>query len=63
CTDVTVMGCPAISVPGGFTEDGLPVGLQIIGPPRDDLAVLGIAHAFELVTRFGDRRPGIPGDG
>ncbi len=57
CTDVTVMNCPAISVPGGFTPGGLPVGLQIVGPPRDDLGVLRLAHAFEQATRYGRRRP------
>lgn len=57
CTDVTVMGCPAISVPGGFTADGLPIGLQLVGPPRADFEVLRFARAFEQATRFGERRP------
>ena len=48
---------PAISVPAGFTDDGLPVGVQIVGRYRDDLAVLQIAHAFEQATRVGLRRP------
>jgi amidase len=48
---------PAISVPAGFTEDGLPVGIQIVGRYRDDLGVLQIAHAFEQATNFGRRRP------
>jgi amidase len=50
--------CPAISVPAGFTPDGLPVGIQIVGRYRDDFRVLQIAHAFEQATRFGERRPG-----
>lgn len=57
CSDVTVMGCPAISLPAGFTPDGLPVGLQLVGRPRDDLGLLRIAHAFEAATRVGERRP------
>jgi amidase len=57
CTDVTVMNCPAASVPAGFTPDGLPVGVQIVGPPRDDRLVLEVAFAFEQATRVGDRRP------
>ena len=57
CTDVTVMNCPAASVPAGFTEEGLPVGVQIVGPPRDDRLVLEVAHAFEQSTRVGERRP------
>ncbi|MDP2604742.1 MAG: amidase [Deltaproteobacteria bacterium] len=50
---------PAISVPAGFTDDGLPVGIQIVGRFRDDLGVLQIAHAFERATGFGMRRPDI----
>jgi amidase len=45
---------PAISVPAGFTEDGLPVGLQIVGRYRDDLGVLQHAHAFEQITNIGN---------
>jgi amidase len=48
---------PAISVPAGFTDDGLPVGVQIVGRYRDDLGVLQLAHAFEQATGFGKRRP------
>lgn len=51
--------CPAISVPAGFTEDGLPVGVQIVGRYRDDLGVLQIARAFEEATGFAARRPPI----
>lgn len=49
--------CPAISVPAGFTDDGLPVGIQIVGRYRDDLSVLKCARAFEQATGFGSRRP------
>jgi len=48
---------PAISVPAGFTDDGLPVGIQIVGRYRDDLNVLKLAHAFEQATQVGKRRP------
>ena len=57
CTMITATGSPALSVPGGFTPDGLPVGLQIIGAPRADRTVLEAGHAFEQATRFGERRP------
>jgi amidase len=51
--------CPAISVPAGFTDEGLPVGIQIVGRAGDDLGVLQIAHAFEQATGFGQRRPAL----
>jgi amidase len=50
---------PAISVPAGFTPEGLPVGIQIVGRHRDDFGVLQIAHAFEQATRIGELRPEI----
>ena len=53
---------PAISVPAGFTADGLPVGIQIVGRHRDDLGVLQIGHAFEEATGVGRKRPDIAGD-
>jgi amidase len=56
---ITATFCPAISVPAGFTEDGLPVGIQIVGCYRDDPGVLQIAHAFEQATEFGKRLPAI----
>ena len=59
CTLFSPTGCPALSVPGGFTPDGLPVGLQIIGAPRADRRVLEVGHAFEQATRFGQRRPAL----
>jgi amidase len=59
CTVISATGTPALSVPGGFTPDGLPVGLQIIGAPRADRRVLAVGHAFEQATRFGERRPAL----
>ena len=56
---ITPTFCPAISVPAGFTADGLPVGIQIVGRYRDDFGVLQIAHAFEQATGFGKKRPKI----
>jgi amidase len=47
CTDITVTGCPAISVPAGFTPDGLPVGLQLVAPPGQELLLLQVAHALD----------------
>ncbi len=57
CSILTLTGCPAISVPAGFTESGLPIGLQIVGRPRADLSVLQMAHAFEQQTGHWKREP------
>ncbi|MBV9812867.1 MAG: amidase [Acetobacteraceae bacterium] len=48
---------PAASVPCGFTADGLPVGLQIVGRRFDDLGVLQAAAAFERIQPWVDQRP------
>lgn len=54
---VTVTGCPAISVPAGFTREGWPVGVQLVAAPNQERRLLEIAHAFELLNRSGERRP------
>lgn len=57
CWYISATGNPAASVPGGFTPEGLPVGLQIVGRHHEDFAVLQLAHAFEQATGFGTKRP------
>ena len=59
CYYISALGHPAVSVPCGFTEEGLPVGLQIVGRHHDDLGVLQLANAFEKMTGFGSKLPGI----
>ena len=56
CAWVSLLGCPAVSVPAGETPEGLPVGLQLVGRPRDDFGALQLAHALE-------RRPSAPSPG
>jgi amidase len=58
---ITVTYRPAISVPAGFTPDGLPVGIQIVGRYHDDWGVLQLAHAFEGLTGVGKKHPAIAG--
>ena len=59
CYYITVTGLPAISVPGGFTPEGLPVGIQIVGRHQDDFGVLQLAHAFEQATGHWQTRPSV----
>jgi amidase len=54
---ISVLHAPAASVPAGFTPDGLPVGVQIVGRPFEDARVLRVARAFEQATGHGLRRP------
>lgn len=56
---ISALGNPAISVPAGFTSNGLPVGIQIVGRHRDDFGILQLAYAFEQKTHFAQRRPSI----
>lgn len=57
CYAITLTGLPAIAVPCGFTPEGWPCGLQIVGRYRQEASVLQLAHAFEQATGFGQRRP------
>jgi len=57
CYLISVTGLPAISIPCGFTSDGLPVGLQLVGPPGGDLRLLRIAAAIEQAHPLWRRSP------
>ena len=59
CYYISVTGLPAISVPCGFTSDGLPVGIQIVGRHQDDFGVLQLAYAFEQSTGVWKQKPAI----
>jgi amidase len=59
CWYISATGNPAASVPAGFTPEGLPVGLQIVGRNKEDFSVLQMAHAFEQATGAGKKRPAI----
>lgn len=59
CYAITCTGLPAISVPCGFTPEGLPIGLQIVGRHHRDFEVLQLAHAFEQATGYSRRRPAV----
>jgi len=53
----TMAGAPAISVPAGFNGAGLAMGLQLIGRPKKDWALLQLAHAYDQATRWPSQRP------
>ena len=61
CYYISNLGLPAISVPCGFTKEGLPVGIQIVGRHQDDFGVLQLAYAFQQATEFWKQRPGVVG--
>jgi len=52
-----IYGIPTISVPCGFSRSGLPIGMQISGPPLGEMSVLALAHAYEQATGWHNRQP------
>ncbi len=54
---VNLAGLPAISVPGGFTTGGLPIGLQLIGRPFEEADLLALAHTYEQAHDWNNRHP------
>ena len=54
---VNLAGLPGVSIPGGFTQAGLPIGLQLIAPAFDEATLLRAAHAYQTVTDWHTRRP------
>ena len=51
-----VLGVPAIVVPSGYSNDGLPLSIQLVAKPFGDAALLGVAHAYEQATRYAEQR-------
>jgi amidase len=59
---VTLSGNPALAVPAGFGAAGLPIGLQIVGPNRGEVACLQLAKAYEAATQWTEKRSPPGGD-
>jgi aspartyl-tRNA(Asn)/glutamyl-tRNA(Gln) amidotransferase subunit A len=54
-----LIGAPAISLPAGFSDDGLPVGVQLVGKHFDESTLLSLGHAFQKTTSFHEQIPAI----
>ncbi len=54
---ITMSGCPALAAPAGFNDQGLPIGIQIVGPNRAELSCLQLAHAYDTATSWATKRP------
>ena len=59
CMLISALENPSLSIPCGFTNEGLPVGMQIVGRHRDEFSVLQLAYAFEQATKISSRKPPI----
>jgi amidase len=53
---ITMSGCPALAAPAGFSDDGLPIGIQIVGPLHAEAACLQLAHAYDTATHWPAKR-------
>jgi len=54
---ISMSGCPALSVPAGFNDRGLPMGIQIVGPNHAEMACMQLAHAYDRATNWVTKRP------
>jgi aspartyl-tRNA(Asn)/glutamyl-tRNA(Gln) amidotransferase subunit A len=50
-------GLPAVSLPCGFSQDGLPLGFQVVGPPWSEELVLNVAYSFQQTTNWHLKHP------
>ena len=60
---ITVTACPVVSLPGGFTTTGLPIGLQLVGPPRSEARLLAMASYMESLLDVTPKTPIDPRQG
>ena len=61
CTwPINYLGLPGLSVPAGFSMNGLPIGFQLVGRPFDEATMFRIAASYERETGWPDRKPPMP---
>jgi amidase len=64
-TLTSTTGLPAVIMPGGYTKENLPVGIQFVGKPFDDLRLLQVAQGYEAASKrrkAPGTTPGLPGE-
>jgi aspartyl-tRNA(Asn)/glutamyl-tRNA(Gln) amidotransferase subunit A len=54
---INYLGLPALSLPVGFSADGLPIAVQLVGKPFDEATVLRMGHAFQTATEWHRQIP------
>jgi amidase len=54
---ISMSGCPALSVPAGFNDRGLPMGIQIVGPNHAEMACMQLGHAYDQASNWVTKRP------
>ena len=59
CKGGTLAGLPVVNLPAGFDQQGLPIGIQILGPTGRDKAVLEFALSYEAATSYLEQRPAL----
>jgi amidase len=54
---ISVTGCPALAIPAGFSKEGLPIGLQIVGPPQSEARLLAAGALLEDMLGLAEQVP------
>ena len=53
---ITMSGCPSLAVPAGFSKQGLPMGIQIVGPNYAERSCLQLAYGYDMANRWATKR-------